>query len=420
MINCTTSEKTRSIEAGGAGLVPFPWNLRGCFLTDSVALGEGWNARAKTSSRDLSFAPALLDEMFFGGGESAPLATPSPPSALAALAAAAPMATRMSRPAPRQERRASDPAGLPRNGSIIDKYRIERLLGTGAFAAVYLVNHMLLNVPFAMKLMLPQVVKTNPGFAEMLCEEASFTAKINHPNVVRVFDVTHSGPLAYIVMEYVDGMTLGAMLARQRLNPRDILRVGRDVCLGLQAGLEKGLIHRDIKPANLLVNTSGETKIGDLGLARLCTPPDPAAAAAGEKKSGSASTSCAGTPAYMAPEQITDPDRADFRSDIYSLGVTLFHAATGRLPFCNPVFLELVQQHVSEPPPAVQSVVPDFPQRLNDLLMRMMAKKAEQRFASYAELFQEMKSISDQLDEEDGPNGRRSNSIFGKLKKWFL
>ena len=417
MINCTTSGKIRSMDAGGAGLVPFPWNLRGCFLTDSVALGDGWNARTKTSSRDLSFAPILLDEMFFGGGESAPPPAPTAPSALATLAAA-PAAPRVSKPM-RQERRASDPAGLPRNGSIIDKYRIERLLGTGAFAAVYLVNHMLLNVPFAMKLMLPQVVKTNPGFAEMLCEEASFTAKINHPNVVRVFDVTHSGPLAYIVMEYVDGMTLAAMLARQRLNPRDILRVGRDVCLGLQAGLEKGLIHRDIKPANLLVNTSGETKIGDLGLARLCTPPDPAAA--GEKKSGSASTSCAGTPAYMAPEQITDPDRADFRSDIYSLGVTLFHAATGRLPFCNPVFLELVQQHVSEPPPAVQSIVPDFPQRLNDLLMRMMAKKPDQRFASYAELFQEMKSISDQLDAEDDPNGRgRSNSIFGKLKKWFL
>ena len=219
--------------------------------------------------------------------------------------------------------------GLPEIGAIIDKYRIEELLGRGGFAVVYRATHMLLQRPVAIKLLRPKIVAKRPGLVQLLCNEARFAARINHRNVVRVYDVTHTPEVTYVVMEYINGPTLSQMITRKGALPvKMVLRLGIDVARGLKAGLEQGLIHRDIKPANILLTRAGETKIVDLGLAQ------PSKLSAEDEDAGRALVgSYVGTHGYMAPEQLLNPQRIDFRADIYSLGVTLFHAAVGRAPF---------------------------------------------------------------------------------------
>jgi len=238
----------------------------------------------------------LLPTDIFAGG---PHTAPSIPAVLAA-----------------QPPRADLPAG-----SILDKYRIEALLGTGGFAAVYRATHLLLRVPVAIKLLRSDVVRAHPRFTRLLCDEAGMAAKVDHPNVVRVLDVTHTQRITYIVLEYVDGRSLAAAIRKcGRLPIEEVIRIGVDVCTGLEAALRSGLVHRDVKPGNILLTKAGAAKVADFMAYRAD------AADAGRM---------VGTPQYMSPEQARHPADVDFRTDIFSLGASLFHAAGGRLPFAE-------------------------------------------------------------------------------------
>jgi eukaryotic-like serine/threonine-protein kinase len=208
-----------------------------------------------------------------------------------------------------------------RPGTIVDKYRIEELLGVGGFAAVYRATHMLLHSTVALKLLRPDVVARRPSMAVQLLQEARFAARIEHRNVVRVLDVTHTAAITYIVMEFIRGPSLARMIADHGALPvGNIARIGLDTVDGLQAGLSQGLIHRDIKPPNILLDDNGVARIVDLGLANPIHERD-----LGPLRD----STLVGTRGYMSPEQIADPRSVDFRSDIYSLGVTLREAATG-------------------------------------------------------------------------------------------
>ena len=265
---------------------------------------------------------------------------------------------------------------LPEPGSVIDKYRIEALIGTGGFGAVYRATHLILRTSVALKLLKPEVVRKNPFLAERLCEEARFAAQLNTPGMVRVFDVTHSPRLTYIVMEYIEGLSLSETLrASGPMDHRRVVWLGLQVCLALKAALAEGLIHRDVKPANILLAKSGAVKIVDLGLAQQVgaeTTPE--------------QQSFGGTPNYMAPEQSTDPNRVDFRSDIYALGVTLYQAALGRLPFSGADAMETIRMHQAAPVPLPSALAPGFPAELERLLLWMLEKQPEARPASYDQL----------------------------------
>jgi serine/threonine-protein kinase len=255
-------------------------------------------------------------------------------------------------------------------GSIVDKYRVDGLLGKGGFATVYKATHMLLGTRVALKLLRPAVLRRQPALGEQLCAEARFAARINHPNVVRILDVT-SQSLSYIVMEYIEGMSLLQRIHRQGpLAPAALLRVGLQVVAGLEAGLARGLIHRDIKPANILLAQSGEVKIVDFGLARHTGPADPPRARA---------PAVVGTFGYMSPEQSEDPEAVDFRADVYSLGVTLYEAAAGDLP-------APAGDHRPRPLPALGSVVPAFPTQVAAVVGWMLAARRDDRPSSYEEL----------------------------------
>ena len=255
---------------------------------------------------------------------ASPLSAELPSEAFAARRAEP---TRPPRSAPRGRDPTSGQLATLRPGTIVDKYRIEELLGIGGFAAVYRATHLLLRSTVALKLVRPDVIARRPSMAAQLLQEARFAARIEHPNVVRVFDVTHTPAITYLVMELIRGPSLARLIADHAPLPvGHVAQIGLDTVDGLQAGLVQGLVHRDIKPPNILIGDNGAARIVDLGLANPIHHRD-----LGPLRD----STVVGTRGYMSPEQIADPRSVDCRSDIYSLGVTLREAATGEPPAPN-------------------------------------------------------------------------------------
>jgi serine/threonine protein kinase len=272
---------------------------------------------------------------------------------------------------------------LPHPGCVLGKYRLERPIGMGGFGAVYRARHVLLDNVVALKLVRPSVVRARPALLRLLTEEARFAARIDHANVVRVHDVATSDGHTYIVMEHVDGPDLSVVMRRRGALPyKMVVRIVRHIVAALAAGLAENLIHRDVKPSNILLTRAGVTKLADFGLARSST----AAEVTGIR-------GIVGTAAYMAPEQASDPMRVDFRSDIYSLGVTAYHALTGGLPFSDrgPEPRVVAQPGQTMAPPS--RFAADIPASLDDLIVAMLARHPDGRPASYAALDAALRAI---------------------------
>jgi serine/threonine-protein kinase len=282
-------------------------------------------------------------------------------------------APRRPEPVRAPRRRDATAGGLAtlRPGTIVDKYRIEELLGVGGFAAVYRATHLLLHSTVALKLLRPDVLARRPSMAVQLLQEARFAARIEHRNVVRVFDVTHTAAITYIVMEFIRGPSLARLIAeRGPLPVGNVARIGLDTIDGLQAGLSQGLIHRDIKPPNILLGDNGIARIVDLGLANPIHDRD---------EGPLRDSTVIGTRGYMSPEQIADPRSVDFRSDIYSLGVTLREAATGDPP---------PQSHRSDERPSTA-----IPAALVPIVSWMVADDPGDRPSSYLELHEALAAV---------------------------
>jgi serine/threonine protein kinase len=362
----------------------------------SSALDPQLQAAFLDEQAQVPLDPALPAEVFATPGSGRPL-RPSGRS-VAGPAAAAPAA------GSRRRRRTGDDELLPR-GTIVDKYCLDRVLGRGGFAVVYRATHLLLGTEVAIKLLRPRALARQPGLAELLCQEARFAARINHPNVVRVHDVTHNDRITYVVMEYIEGRSLAETIkAEGALPAATVLRVGLAVAAGLEVGLASGLIHRDIKPANILLPRGGEAKIVDLGLALGSGPGDEAPSEGGR-------ATVVGTYGYMSPEQAADARRVDLRSDIYALGATLYEAATGTLPFParDPAhWLQLVR-HEPVPPPQIRR--PGLPEPLCALLLAMLARRPEDRPGSY----QVLQDALSQALEELGPQAAEMNQMTKRM-----
>ena len=268
---------------------------------------------------------------------------------------------------------------LPPIGSVIEKYRLKGIIGVGGFAAVYRARHLLLETDVALKLLRPSIVRNRPRLPRLLCEEARFAARIHHPNVVRMLDVTHTDQLTYLVMEFIDGPDLAVMTRRRgRLPPKMVLKIVEHVVAGLAAGLRENLIHRDIKPSNILLTSSGVTKIVDFGLARSTT--------------SESSNQVVGTADYMSPEQIDRPSEVDFRSDLYSLGVTAYQALLGRLP----IMVADGSRPQSVVPP--NEVDPSIPVPISELVMWLLERDPRARPGSHDALRDAIGSCRRSLD----------------------
>lgn len=197
-------------------------------------------------------------------------------------------------------------------------------LGQGGMGVVYKARQPKLNRLVALKILAPEK-GAEPKFAERFQREAQALARLNHPNIVTVYDFGDADGMFFLLMEYVDGMTLRQWLRDERLKPEEAIAIVPSICAALEFAHSQGIVHRDIKPENVLLDQQGRVKIADFGIAKLI--------GTGAETPALTEERCViGTPNYMAPEQIERPERVDHRADIYSLGVVFYEMLTGELP----------------------------------------------------------------------------------------
>ncbi|MEZ6091805.1 MAG: serine/threonine-protein kinase [Pirellulaceae bacterium] len=271
-------------------------------------------------------------------------------------------------------------------GFFLGKYKLLRQLGSGGMSTVFLAEHTVMRRRVAIKV-LPRHRLQNPVNLSRFHQEARTCAMLNHPNVVQAIDFDSVDEQHYMVMEFIDGMDL-QRLVRQN-GPLPIERAIdylRCCASGLQHAHERGIIHRDIKPLNILINRDGVLKLSDLGLARLRYDEDPALT--GESKG------VLGTADYLAPEQARSSQLADGRSDLYSLGCTLFFMLTGVAPFGSGTIQQRIAKHQTSPPPDVRRLRPECPPELAEICMRLMAKSPEDRFQTATLLIQAIDRVT--------------------------
>ena len=257
-------------------------------------------------------------------------------------------------------------------GFVLGKYRLLRLLGSGGMSSVYLAEHASLHNKVAIKV-LPVKRVNKTSYLARFEREAQSSARLNHPHIARAFDLDSSGAIHFIVMEYIDGTDLHARVKKDGPLPvREAADFIRQAALGLHYAHEEGLVHRDIKPANLMVDTRGHIKILDLGLALANDDEDGSLTKEHDEK-------VLGTADYLSPEQARNSHLADRRSDIYSLGCTLYYLLVGRAPFANGSLAERIRAHMNEPAPNPLDTRPDVPNAIVELYFRMMEKHPDAR-----------------------------------------
>ena len=264
-----------------------------------------------------------------------------------------------------------------------DRYLILDQLGAGGMGQVFLAEHAQMRRLVALKVLSPHAFENDPVARERFMREARAAGTLDHPNIVRVFDLCQDGKILFLVMEYVEGLSLQALVTQ--FGPLDVAAAchyARQVAFGLRHAHEMGFVHRDIKPANLILERTGLVKILDLGLVR-----SEADAASGLTKQLD-NRSILGTADYVAPEQAVDSSKVDVRADIYSLGATLYFLLAGR-----PLFPEgrtaqkLVWQQIKDPVP-LNRLRPEVPADLAAVVHRMLEKRPADRYATAAEVFE--------------------------------
>ncbi len=273
---------------------------------------------------------------------------------------------------------------LPSTARFLGRYRMEQCIGAGGMGEVFRAHDTRLERTVAIKL-LPRETATDSPMRRRFLNEARAASGLNHPNIVALYDFSTEKDTDFLVMEYVDGTTLDALIAGGSLAFDQLARLGSQIALALAAAHAAGIVHRDIKPANIMVTRDKQAKVLDFGVAKIIR------ADAETQMTGFGQL--VGTIAYMSPEQ-TRGEPADFRSDIYSLGCVLYEASTGRAPYHAPSALALMHEiATAEPdPPSLHrpELQPDFVR----LVMRCLAKERAHRPESALELATELKSLT--------------------------
>ena len=265
-------------------------------------------------------------------------------------------------------------------GFFLGKYRLLSLLGKGGMSSVYLAEHVLMRRRCAIKV-LPAKRVNDTSYLGRFHREAQAVAALDHPNIVRAYDVDHEQDgnveIHFLVMEYVNGASLLDLVNRNGLlSPVAAAEYIRQAALGLEHAHRAGLIHRDIKPGNLLVDSDGVVKVMDLGLARFFDGEDK------ESLTLQYDEKVLGTADYLAPEQAVDSHKIDARADLYSLGCTLYFLLVGHPPFPEGTLPQRLMAHQNKEPPPVEAERAGVPAELIDIMKRMMAKQPADRFTS--------------------------------------
>ena len=250
--------------------------------------------------------------------------------------------------------------------------------------SVYLGRHKTLDIPRAIKVLPKHIDLKDPEYSQRFFREARIAARLRHPNLVQVHECGAEEGYYYLVMDYVEGPTCRELVEREgKLDWKEAVRITRQVAQGLEFAASKGIIHRDVTPGNIIIDSDGTARITDLGLAK-----ETSADATGLTRSGAS----LGTPYYMSPEQINSARDVDFRTDIYSLGATLYHLVCGKVPYTGTTF-EVMTKQVREPLPSTKIHVPDLPDALCDVIRKMMAKSPNDRYVDYPALVADLDKL---------------------------
>lgn len=268
-------------------------------------------------------------------------------------------------------------------GQTVGPYRLERLIGQGGFAWVFEAQRADAPAPFALKVLKPRYAGDRQ-FEARFRKEAQVAAGLRHPNIVEIVDIGHVGEHSYFAMPlYPD--SLETLLQREGPLPEDrLLAIAQDLAAGLAYAHTQGLVHRDIKPHNAMLTPDGTAVIADFGIAR----------AVSGYASATGVNMTIGTPQYISPEQAQGRE-LDGRSDLYALGVTLYKAATGEVPFRSTDWFELARMHVEVQPPAPRKRRPDLSTRLERVIVRCLAKHPDDRYDSAEALLDEFHALAD-------------------------
>ncbi len=260
-------------------------------------------------------------------------------------------------------------------GFFLGKYKLLGHIGTGGMSSVYLAEHTRLHDRRAIKV-LPKARVKDATYLARFQQEAKAIASLNHPNIVLAYDIDNEGDVHYIVMEYVDGLDLQAIVKRDGpLDPSTAADWIAQAARGLSHAHSKGVIHRDVKPANLLIDQDGVIRLLDMGLALVT---------AGDEESMTVANNenVLGTADYLAPEQALNSHTVDHRADIYGLGCTLYYLLTGKPPFSDGTLAQRIAKHQTEMPPSIRKVRPDVPGEIEGICVKMIQKEAAYRYQS--------------------------------------
>ena len=293
------------------------------------------------------------------------------------------------------------PPGIEELAPLFPQLEIRALLGCGGMGAVYQARQKNLDRLVALKILPPDFVHEQ-AFAERFAREAQALAKLNHPNIVTLYEFGRAGELFFFLMEFVDGVNLRQVIRDGRVSPREALAIVPQLCDALQFAHDRGIVHRDIKPENILLDRLGRVKVADFGLAKLVGNSDGslrAGIAAGDQQS-TVSSLVMGTPAYMAPEQRERPAEVDHRADIYSLGVVFYQMLTGELPG-------------KEIEPPSKKVIIDV--RLDEVVLHALEKAPERRYQQVSEVKTLIEAITQGAKPQQEPAVDHSAWLRGGL-----
>jgi serine/threonine protein kinase len=259
-------------------------------------------------------------------------------------------------------------------GSKIGPYEIERQIGSGGMATVYLAYQPRLDRHVAIKVMHPNF-SADRQFTSRFEREARIVARLDHPNIVPIYDYDHIGNQPYLVMKHIDGVTLKTVLLKTALSGDDTQQILTPVADALTYAHREGVLHRDIKPSNIIIDQAGRSYLTDFGLARI----------AQQGESSMSVDTMLGTPYYISPEQAQGKE-LDARTDIYSLGVVLYELVTGRVPFIADSSFAIVHDHIYSPPPPPREIRPEISDAVEAVLLRALAKRPGDRYATANDL----------------------------------
>ncbi|OFV97802.1 MAG: hypothetical protein A3F68_13100, partial [Acidobacteria bacterium RIFCSPLOWO2_12_FULL_54_10] len=276
-------------------------------------------------------------------------------------------------------------------GDAIGDYKIVAVLGAGGMGQVYKVQNTLSHRMEAMKIVLPSLLES-PEQSERFLREIRLQASLDHPNIATLHTALRQEDQILMVMELVEGTSLQALLEKRPLSAQEAVGFTLQALSALAYAHEHGIVHRDIKPANIMLTREGAVKLMDFGIARLV-----------QDRKLTVSGATIGSLFYMSPEQILGNADIDHRSDLYSLGVTLYECVTGQRPFQGESDYVILSAHLSQAPPAPRDVKPDIPEDLNRVILKSLAKNRDERYQSAQEFHDDLQKFSGLSDSAVSP-----------------